>query len=102
MSRTDQSNELQNRMAWIEMASEIAPEQTQRSKKLPGKVPSPEALCSLCGHPFLRSESKSFPFCSSRCQQIDLGQWLDEKLGLPVAGQEEQEFHGFDAEEDLE
>jgi len=23
-----------------------------------------------------RSENKAFPFCSKRCQQIDLGQWL--------------------------
>ena len=55
-----------------------------------------EFACSLCGHPFNKTDNKAFPFCSVRCQQIDLGQWLDEKLGLPVEGHEEQEFTGFD------
>ena len=59
-----------------------------------------EASCSLCGHPFLRQESKAFPFCSRRCQQIDLGHWLDERLGLPMEGQEDQEFTGFHDSED--
>ncbi|MDG2014313.1 MAG: DNA gyrase inhibitor YacG [Pirellulaceae bacterium] len=59
-----------------------------------------EARCCLCGHPFLRQESKAFPFCSTRCQQIDLGHWLDERLGLPVEGQEDQEFTGFHEPED--
>ena len=56
------------------------------------------AKCSLCGHPFERAAGgKTFPFCSVRCQQIDLGQWLDEKLGLPTDGHEEQEFTAEDA-----
>jgi len=25
------------------------------------------------------------PFCSERCRQIDLGRWLDEQYGFPVA-----------------
>lgn len=66
------------------------------------KTDSQEARCSLCGHPFLRSESKSYPFCSSRCQRIDLGHWLDERLGLPIEGQEEQEFTGHPQEDDGE
>ena len=24
------------------------------------------------------------PFCSVRCQQIDLGRWINEEIGLPV------------------
>lgn len=24
------------------------------------------------------------PFCSVRCQQIDLGGWLNEEIGLPI------------------
>jgi endogenous inhibitor of DNA gyrase (YacG/DUF329 family) len=24
------------------------------------------------------------PFCSRRCQQIDLGRWFNEEIGLPV------------------
>ncbi|MEM9412832.1 MAG: DNA gyrase inhibitor YacG [Planctomycetota bacterium] len=40
--------------------------------------------CSLCGKSFDRNESKSMPFCSPRCKQIDLGNWLNESYGLPV------------------
>ncbi len=40
--------------------------------------------CSLCGSEFDRSETASFPFCSSRCKQIDLGNWLGESYGLPI------------------
>jgi endogenous inhibitor of DNA gyrase (YacG/DUF329 family) len=31
------------------------------------------------------------PFCSRRCQLIDLGRWLDEEHGLPVESDEEEE-----------
>ena len=27
--------------------------------------------------------NKAFPFCSSRCQMIDLGRWLDEDYRIP-------------------
>lgn len=40
--------------------------------------------CSLCGKTYDRTESKSVPFCSVRCQQIDLGHWLNEDYGFPV------------------
>ncbi len=46
--------------------------------------------CSLCSQEFRRDESPVFPFCSVRCQQIDLGHWLDEDFGLPIAGSEDQ------------
>ncbi len=46
--------------------------------------------CSLCGEPFDRQDSTVFPFCSVRCQQIDLGHWLNEDFGLPVAGHEDR------------
>ncbi|PQO38256.1 DNA gyrase inhibitor YacG [Blastopirellula marina] len=26
----------------------------------------------------------AMPFCSERCRQIDLGQWLDEEYALPL------------------
>lgn len=28
---------------------------------------------------------KHYPFCSHRCQLIDLGRWLDEEYRVPVA-----------------
>lgn len=40
--------------------------------------------CSLCGKRFDHMVSKSMPFCSVRCQQIDLGNWLNEDYGFPV------------------
>jgi endogenous inhibitor of DNA gyrase (YacG/DUF329 family) len=31
------------------------------------------------------------PFCSQRCQQIDLGRWFNEEIGLPVESHESDE-----------
>jgi endogenous inhibitor of DNA gyrase (YacG/DUF329 family) len=31
------------------------------------------------------------PFCSSRCRQVDLGRWLDEKHTLPIFRDDEDE-----------
>lgn len=39
--------------------------------------------CSYCGTSFERSQSRNMPFCSRRCQEIDLGMWLNESYGLP-------------------
>lgn len=54
--------------------------------------------CSYCGQSFLRSESKHMPFCSRRCQQIDLGMWLNESYGLPHEGEGAPDY---DPESDL-
>ncbi|MFK8112790.1 MAG: DNA gyrase inhibitor YacG [Rubripirellula sp.] len=42
--------------------------------------------CSTCGRSFSRDETKTPPFCSERCQLIDLGRWLDEDIGVPHEG----------------
>ncbi len=39
--------------------------------------------CPTCGTGFLFDETPTPPFCSVRCQQIDLGRWLDEEIGVP-------------------
>jgi hypothetical protein len=53
--------------------------------------------CPLCGRPGdSPAESKAAPFCSTRCKQIDLGKWLDEKYRIPVAGDPSDE--GEDSE----
>lgn len=39
--------------------------------------------CAACGQPFLPTNPKLMPFCSLRCQQIDLAGWLNEENGLP-------------------
>ena len=77
-----------SRMSWLEMPAQRPTRDRDVGKHV--------AHCSLCGHPFDRGESKVFPFCSVRCQQIDLGHWLEEKHGLPLEGQEDQEFTGQD------
>ena len=31
------------------------------------------------------------PFCSTRCKQIDLGRWLDERIGIPVKREDSED-----------
>lgn len=50
-----------------------------------------QVRCPVCDQPFEYASSPSRPFCSVRCQQIDLGRWLDEKYGVPYEGREEDE-----------
>ena len=40
--------------------------------------------CQICGSHFEPCLSSSLPFCSPRCQQVDLGRWLNEEQGLPI------------------
>lgn len=40
--------------------------------------------CSYCGEAFPVLDSRHLPFCSRRCQQLDLGNWLSESYGLPI------------------
>jgi endogenous inhibitor of DNA gyrase (YacG/DUF329 family) len=37
--------------------------------------------CPICGKP---AEPKYRPFCSQRCQQLDLGRWLGERYRIPA------------------
>ena len=55
--------------------------------------------CSMCGKPYEPAIVTTRPFCSLRCQQIDLKNWFDESYSLPMerdieyddAAQEENE-----------
>ncbi len=47
--------------------------------------------CPTCQRGFEPAESPAMPFCSQRCREIDLGRWLDEKVGLPVIRNAEEE-----------
>ena len=51
-----------------------------------GRDPS-AMVCSTCGRRFLIDETNVPPFCSERCQLIDLGRWLDESIGVPHEGE---------------
>lgn len=52
----------------------------------PAKRPPSRPRCSTCGKVYNSGESPAPPFCSRRCQQIDLGRWLDEAIELPHEG----------------
>lgn len=45
--------------------------------------------CPVCERPVGPAAIRTMPFCSERCQQIDLGRWLDEEYGLPIDDTEE-------------
>ena len=66
---------------------------------VPYTSPGVKLKCSYCGKSFCKTESVYTPFCTKRCQQIDLGNWLSESYGLPVEGPEE-DFGPLDVEQD--
>jgi len=47
--------------------------------------------CPICHRSFDAESSDALPFCSERCQQIDLSRWLGERYGLPVQRTEEDD-----------
>ena len=43
--------------------------------------------CPTCGKPVVWGEVSPFrPFCSKRCQLIDLGEWAAEEKLIPSSG----------------
>ena len=43
------------------------------------------SACPICQRPAApRAENKAFPFCSGRCQQIDLAKWLTGEYRIPT------------------
>jgi endogenous inhibitor of DNA gyrase (YacG/DUF329 family) len=43
--------------------------------------------CAICRRSVkARTENGAFPFCSARCKQVDLGQWLNEAYRVPGSG----------------
>ncbi len=44
-------------------------------------------ICKRLAEP--RSKNPAFPFCSPRCQQVELGKWLNEEYRLPVEEDDE-------------
>jgi endogenous inhibitor of DNA gyrase (YacG/DUF329 family) len=53
-----------------------------------GKTPM---KCSYCGEAIDFPDQQWMPFCSRRCKEIDLANWLTESYGLPYEG-EDAEF----------
>jgi hypothetical protein len=49
---------------------------------------SPQTRCPIC-QAETRAGERYFPFCSPRCQLIDLGNWLGERYVVPGDREEE-------------
>lgn len=47
--------------------------------------------CPTCEKTFEPANSLTLPFCSIRCQQIDLARWLNEAYSVPAIRKEEDE-----------
>jgi hypothetical protein len=45
--------------------------------------------CPTCKEMFSRKDSKAWPFCSSRCQMVDLGRWMKEDYRIPQGSNSE-------------
>lgn len=57
--------------------------------------------CPTCGKPVAWSPDSPFrPFCSKRCQLIDLGEWVSEEKAIP--GEPEPTQPGVDQRDDWE
>jgi hypothetical protein len=39
--------------------------------------------CPICRGVAVKDGNKVFPFCSERCQLVDLGRWLTEEYRVP-------------------
>ncbi len=40
--------------------------------------------CAFCKQSTLWKDNPYRPFCSSRCQQLDLGNWADGSYAIPI------------------
>jgi endogenous inhibitor of DNA gyrase (YacG/DUF329 family) len=58
------------------------------------------ARCPICDQRFDPAKSRSLPFCSPRCRQIDLGRWLGEKYSLPIEREDGPDEQPRDLEAD--
>ncbi len=47
-------------------------------------------ICPTCESKYNEEQSTALPFCSLRCQQIDLGRWFNEEHSVPHVPSEEE------------
>ncbi len=65
--------------------------------------PSETAGCPIChGVTSFSVENRHRPFCSARCQMVDLGNWLGERYVVPGRQNEAPEEAGRAAAEEAE
>lgn len=53
-----------------------------------------EPRCPICSKPAAPREpgrKSSYPFCSERCRQVDLGRWFSGSYAVPAVDPEDQE-----------
>jgi len=55
--------------------------------------------CPICENEFDPAASPAMPFCSRRCQQIDLGRWLREVYSVPVERDIEEDDEGGESDQ---
>ena len=55
--------------------------QSEPAKSAAESATKPLPKCPTCGAP---ADSKARPFCSSRCADVDLGNWFQEKYAIPA------------------
>ncbi len=56
--------------------------------------------CPLCRKPVIVEGNPHRPFCSERCQLLDLGSWAAERYRVPVESPEFDAAEPGEAEED--
>jgi endogenous inhibitor of DNA gyrase (YacG/DUF329 family) len=61
--------------------AEPAPVTDQKVTPIRARRPCPE-----CGRP---SSREAYPFCSTRCKEIDLNRWFSGAYSIPVTEEEE-------------
>jgi endogenous inhibitor of DNA gyrase (YacG/DUF329 family) len=57
--------------------------------------------CPVCQREFSPEDSRAMPFCGERCKLIDLGRWLDERYGLPIEREEDEQSSAPNPEDRL-
>jgi endogenous inhibitor of DNA gyrase (YacG/DUF329 family) len=56
--------------------------------------------CPVCGQTIDPQSTTVRPFCSQRCQLIDLKRWLGEEYGLPIPDRDTEPVEPGSDEED--
>jgi hypothetical protein len=51
--------------------------------------------CLRCGARFEIDQTPAMPFCSVRCQQMDLQGWLNEEHSLPHVPKDDEELESW-------
>ena len=64
-------------------------------------MPEKRNKCPQCGKPAEREE-RCFPFCSERCQLLDLGAWASEKYRVASVNEEDEDGESSLVREEIE